>query len=98
MSSADTINIRGKARLKIMKKNTANAMKYIKTDMAAEKITADEENVTVSEGTVNGFTIHRLTVKKPCAGIADAGRYITVALGRPWMENGERISQAAETH
>ena len=80
-----------------MTEKTANAMKYIKTDMAVEKITADEENTAVSEDTVNGFAIHRLTVKKPCAGIADAGRYITVSLGKPWMENGERVSQAAET-
>lgn len=73
---------------------------YIMTDMAAERITSDLEStdgISVSEETVKGFHIHRLTVTVPREEIADAGRYVTLTLGKPWMETGERLTVAAET-
>ena len=73
------------------------AEKYITTDMAVERVTEDTEGITVAEETVNGFHIHRLTVDKPCEGIAEKGRYVTVTLGRPWLEGSDRADLAAET-
>ena len=70
--------------------------KYITTDMAVEKITADSEGVKVTEESLNGFHVHRLTVEKPCDGIAEAGRYITVTVGRPWLDAAEKTELAAE--
>lgn len=83
-------------------KNTVIATKsdinnsYIITDVAIERVPKDAEGYVTSEETVNGFHVHRLTVSVPREGIADAGRYITVTLGRPWLDSGERASQAAE--
>ena len=73
-----------------------SADKYITTDMAVEKISEDTEGITANEETVNGFSVHRLTVNKPCEGIAEVGRYITVTVGRPWLDASERSDQAAE--
>ena len=74
------------------------SLRYIKTDLAMERIPdGNSEGITVSEDRVNGFSVHRLTVDVPREGIAEAGRYVTVTLGRPWLESAERVSQAAET-
>ena len=69
---------------------------YIMTDMAVERIPELGSDVTVEESTVNGFRLHRLTVLRPCHGIADSGEYVTLTLGKPWLESNERTEQAAE--
>lgn len=91
-----------------MKSNIKSNMqkKYITTDMAVERITEwntteksgeNRENCyAVSEESINGFHIHRLTVTRPCAGITEAGKYITVTLGQPWLEAANRTEKAAE--
>lgn len=78
------------------KHSAQGADKYITTDMAVEKIASDTEGVTATEETVNGFRVHRLTVNKPCDGIAEIGRYITVTVGRPWMDAADKTEKAAE--
>ena len=73
---------------------------YIMTDMAVERLPSDVEStdgISVREETVRGFHVHRLTVTVPRDGIADAGSYVTLTVGKPWMENAERTSDAAET-
>ena len=70
--------------------------KYITTDMAVERIPDSPDGFTVKESTVNGFHIHRLTVTRPCHGIAEAGEYVTLTLGKPWLGSAERTVQAAE--
>ena len=77
--------------------NTENPnTNYITTDMAVERVPDLESDVTVEESTVNGFHLHKLTVLRPCHGIAEAGEYVTLTLGKPWLASRERTEQAAE--
>lgn len=69
---------------------------YIKTDMAVERIPSSAEGLSVSENTVNGFNVHALKVERPCEGLADTGEYVTVTLGKPWLDSADRTAQAAE--
>ena len=73
------------------------AQKYVTTDMAIEQITDAQEGITVSESERNGFHIHHLTVDRPCGEISIPGRYITLTLGRPWLQHAEMTCRAAET-
>ncbi len=69
----------------------------IMTDMAVERIPDSSDSVSVEESSANGFHLHRLTVLRPCHGIAEAGEYVTLTLGKPWLESNRRTEQAAET-
>ena len=87
-----------------MEPNTANRSKTplntvnrIITDMAVERIPRKHAGITVREDTVNGFQIHRLSVNVTDEALPERGQYITVTVGKPWLESGERISEATQT-
>ena len=64
--------------------------------MAQEQITQASEGVTVTEETVNGFSVHRLRVNRPLSSLPPVGSYITVTLGKLWHGSDDSISAAEE--
>ena len=74
-----------------------NSQNYIITDMASEKLIPNSKNIIEENESKNGFSIHRLTVATDISGVANAGKYLTVTVGKPWLEADSRIEAAAET-
>lgn len=77
--------------------NNNEARKYIRTDLAAEQADAAQaRGAEICEETENGFHIHRLTVKEPSPELPPVGKYVTVTLGKPWLDTAASGKNAVE--
>jgi len=75
-----------------------NKARYIRTDMATERLEAAKQSGTeVSIEKENGFQIHRLTVEEQSSELPPMGKYVTVTLGKTWLDPEGAGKRAVET-